>query len=161
MIRTSRVKLRKYTRRTLLQRKSIVTVPEKTVKYVHMSARFTTMLSDMGVDRIGNYVRSMDGHAQVLEDMCKIGIIDDQILADEVGSISRETETVNADLIMINNTLIRFLHADSEKIKQPSVHGRRADKLQEPDHNALAQSLPEPAPAHTPQTAIAAGEARE
>ena len=161
MIKTSRIKLRKYARQILLRRQTIVSTPEKTVKYVHMSARFTTMISDMGVDRIGSYVQSMESHAQVLGDMCKIGIIDDQVLACEVESISRETENAHANLTMINNTLIRFLHTDIEKIRQPAPHKTRAEKMQTHEPEEMVQELARPVPAHTPMTAIAAGDARE
>jgi len=89
MIRISRVKLRKCTRRTLLMRKKTVTVPEKTARDIHSSVRSTTMLSDNGVDRIRRYVQSMENPAQVPGEMNKTGIVDNQNLKEVVDSISK------------------------------------------------------------------------
>ena len=84
MIRISRVKLRKCTRRTLLIRKKNVTVPEKTTRDLHSSARSPTMLSDNEVDRIRSYVQSMEDPAQVPGEMNNTGIVNDQNLEEVV-----------------------------------------------------------------------------
>lgn len=89
MMRISRVKIRKCTRRTLLMRKKIVTVPEKTTRDLPTSARSTTMLSDNGVERIRSYVQSMEDSAQVPGEMNKTGIVNDQNLEEVVDSISK------------------------------------------------------------------------
>jgi hypothetical protein len=52
MIRTSMVKYRKCTRRTLLIRKKIVNAPEKTPGDLQTAERSTTILTDIGTDRI-------------------------------------------------------------------------------------------------------------
>ena len=84
MMRISRVKIRKCTRRTLLMRKKIVTVPEKTTSDLHTNATSTTMLSDNGVDRIRSHVQSMEDPAQVSGEMNKTGIVNDQNLEEVV-----------------------------------------------------------------------------
>jgi len=89
MMRISRVKIRKCTRRTLLMRKKIVTVPEKTTRNLHTNATSTTMLSDNGVDRIRSYVQSIEDPAQVPGEMNKTGIVNDQNLEEVVDSISK------------------------------------------------------------------------
>lgn len=163
MRRTSRVKLRKKTRQALLMRKKDVAVPKKAAKYLATSARFTTMLSNIGVDRIGKYVQSMENHAQVLEEMYKTGIIDNQILEGVVESISKESEDTKKDLCLINNSLIRFLHANSEQLKQLTPPTARQEELQNSleEEDEETQSLPAPQQDKTPRTAIAAGESRE
>ena len=88
-MRISRVKIRKCTRRTLLMRKKIVTVPEKTTRDLHSSARSPTMLSDNEVDRIRSYVQSMEDPAQVPGEMNKTRIIDNQNHKEVVDSISK------------------------------------------------------------------------
>ena len=113
----SPVKFRKYTRMTVVRRRNIVTIPEKTAKYIHTSARFATMMSDIGIERIGSYVRSMAHHNEVLTEMVNTGFIDIRMLTDEVASISEESERTSADLALIGNSLIRFMHADSESSK--------------------------------------------
>jgi len=66
IMRISRVKIRKCTRRTLLMRKKIVTVPEETTRNLPTSERSTTMPGDIGIDRIMSYVRSIKDPARFL-----------------------------------------------------------------------------------------------
>lgn len=142
-------------------REKDVTVPKKTARYLAMSARFTTMLSDIGVDRIGKYVQSMENHAQVLEEMYKTGNIDNQILEGVVESISKESEDTKKDLCLINNSFIRFLHANSEQLKQLTPPTERQEELQnseQEEDEEETQSLPIPHEDKTPMTAISAGE---
>ena len=154
----SLVKFRKYPRRIVLRRRTFVTIPEKTVKYIHKSAAFTKMMSDLGVERIGTYVQSMANHTEVLAEMINTGIINDLILAVEVESISQESERTGADLALIGNSLIRFMHADSERIKSSHQLKARMGKTLTPENEQVTPSLPVPVRAEAPKTVLAVGD---
>ena len=138
-----------------------MSTPERSVKYIHKSATFATMMSDLGIERIGTYVRSMANHAEVLAEMINTGIINDLILAVEVESISEESERTGADLALIGNSLIRFIHTDSERIKSSRVHRTRMEKIRPPENQLEAPNLPVPLLTEAPKTAFALGDPRE
>ena len=152
---------RKYTRRIVLGRRNLVSTPERTVKYIHKSATFATMMSNMGIERIGGYVRSMESHNEVLAEMINTGIINDLILAVEVESISEESERIGADLALIGNSLIRFMHTNSERIKSSRMHRTRMEKARPPKNQLEAPNSPVPLLTEAPKTALAQGDARE
>ena len=154
-------KFRKYTRRILLNRRNIVSIPEKTVKYIHKSAIFSGKMSDIGIERIGTYVRSMANHAEVLDEMINTGIINDLILAVEVDLISQESERTGADLALIGNSLIRFMHTDSERIKSHRMLKPRIEKVRLLENQREAPGLPVPLPVEAPEIALAMGDSRE
>ena len=154
-------KFRKYTRRILLNRRNIVSIPEKTVKYIHKSAIFSGMMSDIGIERIGTYVRSMANHAEVLDEMINTGIINDLILAVEVDLISQESERTGADLALIGNSLIRFMHTDSERIKSHRMLKPPSEKVRLLENQREAPGLPVPLPVELPKIALAMGDSRE
>jgi hypothetical protein len=161
MVHGSKVMFRKYTRKIVLGRRNLVSTPERSVKYIHKSATFATMMSDLGIERIGTYVRSMANHAEVLAEMNKTGIINDLILAVEVESISEESERTGADLALIGNSLIRFMHTDSERIKNSRMHRTRMEKTRPPENQLEAPDLPVPLLTEAPKTALALGDPRE
>ena len=161
MVRGSKVMFRKYTRRIVLGRRNLVSTPERTVKYIHKSATFATMVSDLGIERIGTYMRSMTNHAEVLAEMNKTGIINDLILAVEVESINEESERTGADLALIGNSLIRFMHTNSERIKSSRMHRTRMEKARPPKNQLEAPNSPVPLLTEAPKTALAQGDARE
>jgi len=154
-------KFRKYTRRILLNRRNIVSIPEKTVKYIHKSAIFSGMMSDIGIERIGTYVRSMANHAEVLDEMINTGIINDLVLAVEVDLISQESERTGADLALIGNSLIRFMHTDSERIKSHRMLKPRIEKVRLLENQREVPGLPAPLPVELPKIALAMGDSRE
>lgn len=157
----SRVKYRKNTRRIVLNRRNIEKIPEKTVKYIHKSAIFAGMISDMGIERIGTYVQSMADHTKVLAEMINTGIINDRILNNEVASIGRESERTGADISLIGNSLIRFLHTDYEGIKNALLLQTRMEKTRTPENEQEVTGLPGHHPADTPKTALVVGDSRE
>jgi hypothetical protein len=161
MVHGSKVMFRKYTRRIVLGRRNLVSTPERSVKYIHKSATFTSMMSHIGIERIGTYVRSMANHAEVLAEMNKTGIINDLILAVEVESISEESERTSADLALIGNSLIRFMHTNSERIKSSRMHRTRMEKARPPENQLEAPDLLVPLLAEAPKTALAQGDTRE
>ena len=144
-----------------MKRRKIERIPEKTVKYIHKSATFAGMMSDMGIERIGTYVRSMTDHTEVLAEMIHTGIINDQILNDEIVSISRESERTGADLTLIYNSLKRFMHTDYERIKNSRMLQTRMEKTRTPENELEVPGLPVPLPAEAPKTALAAGDSCE
>ena len=148
---------RKYTRRIVLGRRNLVSTPERTVKYIHKSATFATLMSNMGIERIGSYVRSMESHNEVLAEMINTGIINDLILAVEVESISEESERIGADLALIRNSLIRFMHTDSERIKSSRMLKPLMGKVRSPENQPEGPNLPVPLLTETPKTALAQG----
>ena len=119
------------------------------------------MMSDIGIERIGTYVRSMANHAEVLAEMNKTGIINDLVLAVEVESISEESERTGSDLALIGNSLIRFIHTDSERIKSSRVHRTRMEKTRPPENQLEAPDLPVPLLTEAPKIALAQGDPRE
>ena len=161
MVRGSKVMFRKYTRKIVLGRRNLVSTPERSVKYIHKSAIFTGIMSDIGIERIGAYVRSMANHAEVLAEMNKTGIINDLVLAVEVESISEESERTGADLALIGNSLIRFMHTDSERIKSSRVHRTLMEKTRLPENQLETPDLPVPLLTEAPKTALVLGDHRE
>ena len=157
----SRVKYRKNTRRLVLNRRNIEKIPEKTVKYIHKSAIFAGMISDMGIERIGTYVQSMADHTKVLAEMINTGIINDRILNNEVASIGRESERTGADITLIGNSLIRFLHTDYEGIKNARLLQIRMEKTRAQENEQEVTGLPGHLPAEAPKRALAGGDSRE
>ena len=144
-----------------MNRRNIVSIPEKTVKYIHKSAIFSGMMSDIGIERIGTYVRSMANHAEVLDEMINTGIINDLVLAVEVDLISQESERTGADLALIGNSLIRFMHTDSERIKSHRMRKPRIEKVRLLENQREVPGLPAPSPVETPEIALAMGDSRE
>ena len=142
-------------------RRNLVSTPERTLKYIHKSATFATMMSNMGIERIGSYVRSMESHNEVLAKMINTGIINDLILAVEVESISEESERIGADLALIRNSLIRFIHTDSERIKCSRMHRRQMEKTPLAENQLEAPNLPVPLLTEATKTAVAQGDTRE
>ena len=138
-----------------------MTIPEKTVKYIHKSAAFTKMMSDLGVERIGTYVQSMANHTEVLAEIINTGIINDLILAVEVDMISQESERTGADLALIGNSLIRFMHTDSERIKSHRMLKPRIEKVRLLENQREVPGLPAPSPVEAPEIALAMGDSRE
>jgi hypothetical protein len=138
-----------------------VSIPEKTVKYIHKSAIFSGMMSDVGIERIGTYVRSMANHAEVLDEMINTGIINDLILAVEVDLISQESERTGADLALIGNSLIRFMHTDSERIKSHRMLKPRSEKVRLLENQREVPGLPAPSSVEAPEIALAMGDSRE
>ena len=161
MVHGSKVMFRKYTRKIVLGRRNLVSTPERSVKYIHKSAIFTGIMSDIGIERIGAYVRSMANHAEVLAEMINIGIINDLILAVEVESISEESERTGADLALIGNSLIRFMHTDSERIKSSRVPRTLMEKTRLPENQLETPDLPVPLLTEAPKNALAQGDSRE
>ena len=161
MVHGSKVMFRKYTRKIVLGRRNLVSTPERSVKYIYKSATFAGLISDIGIERIGTYVRSMANHAEVLAEMNKTGIINDLVLAVEVESISEESERTGADLALIGNSLIRFMHTDSERIKSSRVHRTRMEKTRPSENQLEAPDLPVPLLTEAPKTALALGDPRE
>jgi len=125
------------------------------MKYIHKSATFTKMVSDMGIERIGNYVQSMTSHANILGEMYKTGIINNQILKEEITSMSKESEKTGADLTLILHSLVRFIHTDSERIKSPRLLKTRRGKTRTPENEPVIPGLPVPVPAEVPKMAVA------
>jgi hypothetical protein len=161
MVHGSKVMFRKYTRRIVLGRRNLVSTPERSVKYIHKSATFATMMSDIGIERIAAYVRSMANHAEVLAEMNKTGFINDLVLAVEVESISEESERTGADLTLIGNSLIRFMHTDSERIKNFRVPRTRMEKTRPLENQLESPNSPVPLITEAPKTALALGDPRE
>jgi cell division protein FtsB len=112
------------------------------------------MMSDMGRERIGVYVQSMMHHNEVLAEMVNIGIISDRVLAAEVESISSESEKTEADLAMIRNALVRFIHTDNEKIKSSRIPRGPSEKNRSPENELVAPDLPVPSLRVSQNTAL-------
>ena len=161
MVHGSKVMFRKYTRKIVLGRRNLVSTPERSVKYIHKSATFAGLMSDIGIERIGTYVRSMANHAEILAEMSKTGIINDLVLAVEVESISEESERTGADLALIGNSLIRFMHTDSERIKSHRMLKPRIEKVRLLENQREIPGLPAPSPVEAPEIALAMGDSRE
>ena len=119
------------------------------------------MMSNMGIERIGSYVRSMESHNEVLAEMINTGIINDLILAVEVESISEESERTGSDLALIGNSLIRFMHTNSERIKSSRMHRTRMEKARPPENQLEAPNSPVPLLTEAPKIALAQGDTRE
>ncbi len=161
MVKISKVKFRKYARIIVLRRRNVETFPENSVKYIHKSAKFAEMISNIGIERIDTYVRSMAAHSAVLAEMINTGFIIDPVLATEVESITQESERANTDLALIGNSLIRFIHTDSERMKSSRRLKIRTGKILTPENERVAPVLTVPASADAPGTVFAACDIHE
>ena len=157
----SRIKFRKKVRRIVLRRRNIVAIPEKTVKYIQKSATFAGIMSDMGIERIMAYVKSMENHAEILAEMIDTGIINEQILCNEVSSMNRESEKTGTDIALIGNSLIRFIHSDYTRIKNSRVPRSRKGKTCTPENEQETTSMPDVLPVEAPIPVLANGDSHE
>jgi hypothetical protein len=155
MVIVSRVKYRKYARRTVSFRRNADSLPDNAIKYIHKSAAFAGMMSDIGIERIEVYVRSMADHAEVLAHMINTGVINEMSLAAVVESISNESEKTGTDLAIIGNSLVRFMHTDSERNKSSRVFRTRMGNTLPKENEQKAPGLPGPLLPEAPETALA------
>jgi hypothetical protein len=123
----SLVKFHKFPRRLLLTRRNLARIPIATTRYIHQSAGFATLMSDLGLEGIGNYVRSMKEQEGVLRQMSRTGTVDARTLAVLVETVSNATKTNCDNLNLITNSLIRFRHTGAEPVIRPRLPGRQAE----------------------------------
>jgi hypothetical protein len=156
MERLSLVKFHKYPRRILLSRRIIARIPTETTRYIHRSAGFTTLMSDLGLEGIGNYVSIMNERVSILRGMSRTGNIDPRSILSLVETVNSATETNNANLNLIRNSVVRFMHTGAEPVIRPRIYERQEDPTA--DHAAesrLRDSPPVPVSGNNPNSAAA------
>ena len=134
MQRLSLVKFHKYPRQMLLSRRILARIPTETTRYIHRSAGFTTLMSDLGLEGIGNYVSIMNERVSILREMSRTGSIDTRIITLLVETVNNETKTNVTNLNLIRNSLIRYMHTGAEPVIRPRIEGRLEDHTA--DHEA-------------------------
>ena len=118
-------------------------------------------MSDMGIERIMAYVKSMENHAEILAEMIDTGIINEQILNNVVASMNMESERTGADITLIGNSLIRFIHSDYTRIKNSRVPRSRKGKTCTPENEQEITSIPDVLPVEAPIAVLANGDSHE
>jgi hypothetical protein len=122
----SLVKFHKYPRRLLLTRRNLARIPTATTRYIHQSGGFTTLMSDLGLEGIGNYVTSMKEKVSELRQMSETGSVDAPLIRSLVDTVNNSRERNETNLCHIRNSLVRFMHTDAEPIIRPRMPGRQA-----------------------------------
>jgi len=92
-----------------------------TTKYIRQSAEFTTLMSDLAIEGIGAYVKTMEEQVCALRQMTRNGTVDPRIVSSLVETIGITSETTTTNLNHIRNSLVRFMHTDTESMINPEV----------------------------------------
>jgi len=155
MERLSLVKFHKYPRRILLTRRTLARIPGATTRYIHRSAGFATLISELGLEGIGNYVSMMNGQVTALRRMSGNESIDAGIVMSLVETVNTTADMNMTSLNHIRNSLVRFMHTDAEPIIRPRLHGRKAARR----HGRHPEESPEPGSPQQPVSWHIPGEA--
>ena len=92
-----------------------------TTKYIRQSAEFTTLMSDLAIEGIGAYVKTMEEQVCALRQMTRNGTIDPRIVSSLVETIGITSEMTTTNLNHIRNSLVRFMHTDTASMINQEV----------------------------------------
>ena len=114
MVGNSLEKTLKHSGRILQHRKNQTYMLGNTAKYIHQSADFTSLMSDIAIEGIGDYVKIMEGQVLILRRMTRNGTVDPRVISRFVEIVGVKSEINTTNLNIIRNSLVRFMHTDTK-----------------------------------------------